>query len=267
MTSSSSAVSATVVASEPTTAFWARCVTPKVGIRPYVGFRPGNPVKLAGVRIEPPPSLAVQNGTMPADTAADEPPLDPPGVRDGSHGFRVTPSSGLAVYAKVPNSGLAVFPTGIAPATRRRPTWMLSSGAGPRPAYQRDALVVGMPAQSSRSFTPKGTPASGPSSSTRPAATASSTRRASARARSGSTCTKALSSPSVRSIAARQASTSSVAPSSPARMAAAAAATVGISSCWRCSPMASSSPTGRPRCPGACQVRRWRHGGPVVRPR
>ena len=51
----------------------------------------------AGVRIDPPPSLAVQNGTMPADTAALEPPLEPPGVRAGSHGLRVTPRSGLAV--------------------------------------------------------------------------------------------------------------------------------------------------------------------------
>jgi hypothetical protein len=54
-------------------------------------------VKEAGVRIEPPPSLAVQNGTMPADTAALDPPLDPPGVRLGSQGLRVTPSNGLAV--------------------------------------------------------------------------------------------------------------------------------------------------------------------------
>ena len=93
-------MSATVVASDPTTAFWARCVTPKVGMRPYVAFRPGSPVKLAGVRIEPPPSLAVQNGTRPAETAADEPPLEPPGVRVGSQGLRVTPCTGLAVKAQ-----------------------------------------------------------------------------------------------------------------------------------------------------------------------
>ena len=49
------------------------------------------------MRIDPPPSLAVPKGTIPTDTAADEPPLDPPGVTDGSHGLRVTPSSGLAV--------------------------------------------------------------------------------------------------------------------------------------------------------------------------
>ena len=66
-------------------------------MRPYVVFRPTRPVKPAGVRIEPPPSLAVQNGVRPALTAAAEPPLDPPGVRLVSHGLRVTPSAGLAV--------------------------------------------------------------------------------------------------------------------------------------------------------------------------
>jgi hypothetical protein len=58
---------------------------------------PTKPVKLAGVRIEPPPSLAVPKGTMPAATAAAVPPLDPPGVQLWSHGLRVTPSNGLAV--------------------------------------------------------------------------------------------------------------------------------------------------------------------------
>ena len=35
------------------------------------------------MRIEPPPSLACANGTMPLATAAAEPPLDPPGERAG----------------------------------------------------------------------------------------------------------------------------------------------------------------------------------------
>jgi hypothetical protein len=102
---------------------------------------------------------------MPAETAALEPPLEPPGVLAGSHGLRVTPSAGLAVYAQVPNSGAAVLPMGMAPAARSRATWMASRSTGGRPANQREPRVVGMPAQSSRSFTPKGTPASGPSAS------------------------------------------------------------------------------------------------------
>src|SRR3954451_6621341 len=99
---------------------------------------------------------------MPAETAALEPPLEPPGVLAGSHGLRVTPSAGLAVYAQVPNSGAAVFPIGIAPAARSRATWIASLGIAGPPANQREPRVVGIPAQSSRSFTPNGTPASGP---------------------------------------------------------------------------------------------------------
>ena len=60
-------------------------------------IRPDEAVKLAGVRMDPPPSLAVPKGTIPDDTAAAVPPLDPPGVRLRSHGLRVTPRSGLAV--------------------------------------------------------------------------------------------------------------------------------------------------------------------------
>src|SRR5882672_7455910 len=134
-------------------------------MRPYDGLRPTSPQKPAGVRVEPPPSLAVANGTMPDATAAAEPPLEPPGVRSGFHGLRVTPSAGLAVYANVPNSGAAVLPIGIAPAARTRATWSESCSTGGRPRYQRDPWVVGIPAQSSRSFTPNGTPANGPGSS------------------------------------------------------------------------------------------------------
>src|SRR5829696_1608717 len=130
-------------------------------MRPNDGLWPTRPVKPAGVRVEPPPSLAVANGTIPAATAADEPPLEPPGVRVVSHGLRVTPSAGLAVNAHEPNSGAAVLPMGIAPAARRRATCSSSRATGGRPWNQREPLVVGMPAQSSRSLTPNGTPASG----------------------------------------------------------------------------------------------------------
>ncbi len=187
MTSSNNAVSATVVARQPFTEFCASCVPASVGMRPYVHRSPTSPVKLAGVRIEPPPSLAVPNGTMPADTAAAVPPLEPPGVRLWAHGLRVTPSSGLAVYAHVPNSGVAVLPTGIAPAERSRPTWIESDVLGGSSANHRDPCVVGMPAQSSRSFTPNGTPANGPNSSLRPSPTVVSTCRAVRSADSAST--------------------------------------------------------------------------------
>ena len=43
------------------------------------------------MRIEPPPSPAEAIGTRPAATAAPLPPLEPPGVRCGFQGLRVTP--------------------------------------------------------------------------------------------------------------------------------------------------------------------------------
>ena len=39
------------------------------------------------MRIEPPVSLPMAMGTIPAATAAPEPPLDPPGIRPGSQGL------------------------------------------------------------------------------------------------------------------------------------------------------------------------------------
>ncbi len=60
-------------------------------VRCRVGFRPTSPQALAGMRIEPPPSLAWATGTMPEATAAAEPPLEPPGERERSQGLRVAP--------------------------------------------------------------------------------------------------------------------------------------------------------------------------------
>ena len=97
MTSINIAVSVTVAAKIPFTAFWVTWVPFQVGMRPNVDFRPGSPQKLAGVRIDPPPSLAVQKGTRPALTAALDPPLEPPGVCDSRHGFPVVPNAGLDV--------------------------------------------------------------------------------------------------------------------------------------------------------------------------
>ena len=93
MTSSTSAASATVFVSGPYTAVsWkSQCASGPRGTRPYDGFSPKLPVKLAGMRIEPPPSLAVTSGQTQPASAAAEPPLDPPGVRARSHGERVTP--------------------------------------------------------------------------------------------------------------------------------------------------------------------------------
>src|SRR5437016_11320644 len=79
------------------------------GFRARLGFRPNSPQHDAGYRIEPPRSLASAIGTMPDATAAAEPPLDPPGVRSVSHGFRVAPNKAGSHTGRIPNSGVFVF--------------------------------------------------------------------------------------------------------------------------------------------------------------
>ena len=61
------------------------------GLRARVGFRPNSPHCAAGIRIEPPPSVAWAIGAMPAATAAAAPPDDPPAERSRSQGLRVGP--------------------------------------------------------------------------------------------------------------------------------------------------------------------------------
>ena len=78
------------------------------GIRPYVAFNPKRPLKPAGPRMEPPPSLPVAIGKRPPATAAAVPPEDPPGVRSGFHGFRVVPCRTVEVQLMPPNSGAVV---------------------------------------------------------------------------------------------------------------------------------------------------------------
>ena len=49
-----------------------------IDTRARVAFRPTRPQQEAGMRMEPPPSLACPIGTMPAATAEPDPPLEPP---------------------------------------------------------------------------------------------------------------------------------------------------------------------------------------------
>src|SRR5215469_15695040 len=86
------------------------------GFRARVGFRPKSPQHDAGMRIEPPPSFACAIGTIPAATAAAEPPLEPPVDLDRSHGLRAGPNKRGSVVASNPNSGVFVLPTTISPA-------------------------------------------------------------------------------------------------------------------------------------------------------
>ncbi len=48
------------------------------GVLPRVGFNPNKLVNDAGIRMEPPPSLAPAIGTIPEAIAAAAPPLEPP---------------------------------------------------------------------------------------------------------------------------------------------------------------------------------------------
>ena len=114
----------------------------------------------AGMRIEPPPSPPVAMGSRPPATAAADPPDDPPGVRSGSHGLRVTPCSLVEVQLTPPNSDAVVWAASTAPAARSRATWV-ESKADIRSAKTSDASVNGQPSTCSSSLTPMGTPAEG----------------------------------------------------------------------------------------------------------
>jgi hypothetical protein len=93
-----------------------------VGVRPRVGLRPNSPQHDAGILIEPPPSPPPAIGTMPAAIAAADPPLEPPGVRDSSQGFRHGPHSFDSVTGRRPHSGRFVLPKIETPVARTRVT-------------------------------------------------------------------------------------------------------------------------------------------------
>jgi hypothetical protein len=118
-----SRASSTVRASGPKCWIVSNCVGRKSsGMRPKLGFRPTTPHHAAGILTDPPMSVPSASGTQPEATAAAEPPEEPPGDRDGSHGLRVTPQSGLSVKLAYANSGVVVLPTMIAPAPSSRST-------------------------------------------------------------------------------------------------------------------------------------------------
>ena len=87
-------------------------------MRPRDTLSPTSPHMLAGMRMDPPPSLAWAAGTMPAATAAALPPLDPPDERAVSQGLRVGPWARGSVVGRSPSSGVFVRPTNTKPARR-----------------------------------------------------------------------------------------------------------------------------------------------------
>ena len=105
-----------------------------VGIRKRVGFSPTKPHAAAGIRIDPPPSLPCPIGTAPAATIAAVPPLEPPEVSLGFHGFLVTPLRIVSVALFQQNSGQAAVATTTTPAFLKRAPKIVSwSVTIPRP--------------------------------------------------------------------------------------------------------------------------------------
>src|SRR4051794_40168667 len=98
-TSSQRAVSTTERVTEPNTLSPYQCSESGISdTRPRCGFSPNRPQQAAGMRIEPPPSVAMPAEARPAATAAPLPPLEPPTVVFRSHGFRVAPNVADSVH-------------------------------------------------------------------------------------------------------------------------------------------------------------------------
>src|SRR5690349_785315 len=147
MTSSIAAVSRTVRDTTPCTA--APCIISAVsgpnGVSPRPGFSPTSPQQAAGIRVEPPPSLAPAHGTIPAATAAADPPDEPPGVRVRSHGLRAGPHVVDSLIAFAPNSGRLVLPKITRPASIQRCT-TVECAATLCALSDREPFEVGRPA-------------------------------------------------------------------------------------------------------------------------
>src|SRR5215207_6867773 len=128
--------------------------------RPRDGFMPTTPQQLEGILIDPPPSEPSAIGQRQAATAAADPPLEPPAVLPRSQGFRVGGKRPYAVVARLPNSGVFVFPRSTPPASRRRRA-TAASRVGTLCSRSFDPYVVRRPAVSVRSLRANGMPASG----------------------------------------------------------------------------------------------------------
>src|SRR5262245_49249365 len=77
---------------------------------------PTTPQNVAGLRIDPDVSPPVATVSSPAASAAADPLLEPPGVRDKFHGFAASGNAPPSPALPNENSGSFIFPTGTAPA-------------------------------------------------------------------------------------------------------------------------------------------------------
>src|SRR4051794_26589288 len=74
--------------------------------RPMLGRMPTTPLKLAGLRKEPPMSEPCATHAMPVANATAAPPDEPAAEREVFHGLSVRPNTSLKVLAPAPNSGV-----------------------------------------------------------------------------------------------------------------------------------------------------------------
>ena len=126
-------------------------------IRSRVGLSPTSPLTEAGIRIEPPPSLAWAMGTTPAATSAAAPAEEAPAVWSVDHGLRTGPSRGCSAEGRKPYSESWVFPSGISPVSRYIRAKSPSRRLG-EPTQASVPSRVGIPATSTLSLMKDGTP-------------------------------------------------------------------------------------------------------------
>jgi hypothetical protein len=134
----------------------------QAGTRPKVAFSPISPLKLEGMRTEPPPSVPMASGPSPAATAAPAPPDEPPGVRSSFQGLRLMPLSGESVTPLWPYSELVLWANTMAPASRRRATAGASASDGVL-SVSLLAIVAAQPLTRTSSLIETGTPSIGDS--------------------------------------------------------------------------------------------------------
>ena len=170
--SRTSAVSSAVVVNRPAVDRPFHPGTP--GSSPWAGLKPKRPQCAAGIRMLPPPSLAVATLTTPAATAAADPLLEPPARRETSAGLRAGPQGKRA------SGGMVVCPRTTMPAARNCATHG-SSASATEVETSVPLAGAGSPATAWLSLTARGTPSSGRVS---PAARAVSAAAASRRAAS-----------------------------------------------------------------------------------
>lgn len=89
-------------------------------MRPCVGLMAARPQCAAGRRTLPAMSVPRPNAPRPHANDAPTPALDPPGLTVVSHGLRTMPNWLEMPLPSMPMSGMVVFATTMAPASRSR---------------------------------------------------------------------------------------------------------------------------------------------------